>query len=750
MTIHWTPKDRAGSADSRVVMHKTALSALLLVLGCLVSVVAVSGQGGATIGGTLTNSITGEAVGSATITLEELKRDVRSTASGQFSFADVPLGTYHLLVRADKFMPQRSEVVVSGASVTRDLRIDPEMHYSEVLSVSPSPRNQFESYQPTAVLAGQDLEKERQPSLAETLQYEPGLAMRSLGPGPARPVIRGLDGDRVLILQDGQRMGDLSSQSGDHGVNVNPAGASRIEVVRGPATLLYGANAIGGLVNVITGDVPTLPVIGVHGSVSLDAASAASEAGGAGDVTVGNGTLALHVSGSGRRASQYGTPDGDIPNSFSRGGFAGVGLSWTGVNGYVGGSAGYDKTRYGIPLIEDGETNLNPRRRVFTLRGERRNLPGVFESVRGSLGIRRYRHDEIDGEDVATQFSNNTTEFDLLARQRPVGRLTGSVGIWALGRGFATAGEEVLSPNVDQASLAGFLYEEVNVNPHLAVQFGGRLERSWFTPEVGAGEPERAFTNISGSVGLLVHPTEATTVAFNLARAVRNPALEELYFRGPHRGNFAFENGDPTLTNEKALGFDLSARWRGRRTSGEVTYFLNNISHFIFREFTGFIEEDLPETFFTSGHGRLQGIESHVDFALTELVSAEAGLDYVRGSLTSIDQPMPRIPPLRGRFGVRVQRNALQAGVDAVFTGTQDRIFTLDGPFGPVGETGTDGYGIAKVFVAYSFANGPSVSTITVRADNVGNRLYRNHLNYLKDLVPEIGRNFKVLYNVRF
>jgi len=160
------------------------------------------------------------------------------------------------------------------------------MHYSEVMSVSPGARNQFESYQPTAVLAGQDLERERQASLGETLQNEPGLSVRSLGPGPSRPVIRGLDGDRVLILQDGQRMGDLSSQSGDHGVNINPGAASRIEVVRGPATLLYGANAIGGLVNVITEDVPTGQVVGAKGSMSMSFGSATGEAGGGGDVTV--------------------------------------------------------------------------------------------------------------------------------------------------------------------------------------------------------------------------------------------------------------------------------------------------------------------------------------------------------------------------------------------------------------------------------------------------------------------------------
>ena len=133
----------------------------------------------------------------------------------------------------------------------------PELHFSEVTSVTPEGRSQFESFQATNVLGGQELTKELQGTLGATLENQPGIALRSFGPGPARPVIRGLDGDRVLIVEDGLRMGDLSSQSGDHGVNVNPASASSIEVVRGPATLLYGANAIGGLVNVITNDIPT-------------------------------------------------------------------------------------------------------------------------------------------------------------------------------------------------------------------------------------------------------------------------------------------------------------------------------------------------------------------------------------------------------------------------------------------------------------------------------------------------------------
>jgi iron complex outermembrane receptor protein len=239
-----------------------------------------------------------------------------------------------------------------------------------------------------------------------------------------------------------------------------------------------------------------------------------------------------------------------------------------------------------------------------------------------------------------------------------------------------------------------------------------------------------------------VHPSDATTLAFSLARAARNPALEELYFHGPHPGNNAVENGNPDLGSEQAVGFDVSLRWRASRASGELTYFLNNISNFIFRNPTDEIEDDLPVTFFSAGDSRLQGIESHVDLAVSSGVWIEGGLDYVKGELTSSDLPLPRMPPLRGRAGLRVQHNAFQAGFDGIFTAKQDRVFTLESP--------TDGSKVLKLFAAYSFGTAAAASTITARLDNATNELYRNHLNYLKDLVPEIGRNFKLLYSVKF
>ena len=714
---------------------------LALILFAFVLVPSAFAQGaGTTVSGTLSNSLSRDPVANASVTIEELNRTVKSGPDGKYSIPNVAPGRYHVLVKADGFTPHRSEIVVAATPATADIGIDPELHYSEVVSVSPDARNQFESYQPTTVLAGQELDKERQGTLGETLQNEPGIATRSFGPGPARPVIRGLDGDRVLVLEDGQRMGDLSSQSGDHGVNINPASARRIEVVRGPATLLYGANAIGGLVNVITNEIQTTPLTGADGNFTVDVGSAAEEAGAAGEVSVGNGKVALHLSGSGRRSGDYKSPDGDVPNSFNRGGQGEVGLSWTGQNGYFGGSVAYDRTHYGIPLVESGNTNLNPRRQIFNLRGERHNMSGAFDGVRFSLGVRKYRHNELAGDEVSTSFKNDTAEVEVMAHHKNVGHLKGSFGGSVLTRNFDVTGEEVLSPAVDQKAVAGFFYEEVTANPHVTFQFGGRVEHAAFDPK--QDEPSRSFNNFSGSVGLLVHPSDATTLAFSLARASRNPALEELYYHGPHPGNAAVENGDPDLESEHAVGFDVSLRWRGSRASGEVTYFYNNITNFIFRRPTNDVEDDLPVTFFTAGDSRLQGVESHIDVPVGTNVWIEGGVDYVRGELTSSDLPLPRMPPLRGRAGLRVQHNALQAGADAIFTAKQDRVFTL--------ETPTDGSTLLKLFAAYSFGTNKATNTITARLDNATNELYHNHLNYLKDLVPEIGRNFKLLYSVKF
>jgi iron complex outermembrane receptor protein len=565
-------------------------------------------------------------------------------------------------------------------------------------------------------------------------------------------------------------MADLSSQSGDHGVTANPAAAERVEVVRGPATLLYGANAIGGLVNIITEDIPTRAISGVNGNFTFDGGTAAREGGAAGSVRAGNGRIAMQAGGGGRRSGDVGTPDGDVVNSQSRSGFGTIGLSWTGARGYFGGSYGYDDTRYGAPVVEDGLVELTPRKHAFSLRGGAQALGGAFDAFRGTLAVRRYRHEELLAGEAGTAFRNNTVEAEVMGSHRAIGRFKGSIGASVLDRAFDATGAEALSPAIDQRGFAAFLYEEVGW-PHVTLQFGGRIDRTSYEP---AGEPGRDFTSGSGSFGVLFRPAgtdERVTIALSLARAARNPALEELFYFGAHPGNFAFEIGNPDLRPEHAIGLDLALRWRGPRASGEVAYFRNDIHDYIFtaplseedfearedefaarfpareihhddEEEGGHARGEFPIIEYVGADSVLQGIEAHGDVALTSQLFLELGVDYVRGTLKDSDEPLPRIPPLRFRGGLRYQRNAFQAGGEIRAVAKQERIFST--------ETTTAGYQLLRLFASYSFGRGPVAHTITARLDNATDELYRNHLSLIKNLAPEIGRNFKLLYNVRF
>ena len=746
---------------------------VLTVLFVFSSAVFALGQSGVTVSGQLRNSLSGAPLPNALVRIDELSRTTTSDATGAFTFDNVPAGTYHLSVHTAGYTTRRTEVIVGTAALANvDVPVDPELHFEEVTTVTGDARSQFDVYQPTAVLAGQELTQQLEMSLGATLESQPGVSSRSFGPAPSRPVVRGLDGDRVQILQDGQRMGDLSSQSGDHGVSINPAAAQRIEVVRGPATLLYGANAIGGLVNVITEDIPTTPIMGTNGNMTFDFGTAAKEGAAAADIRGGNGRVAFRAGGGGRRSGDVSTPDGEVENSQSRNGFGNLGLSWTGDRSYVGGSYGYDDTKYGIPVVEEGQLQLTPRRHAFSVRGGSQGRQGLFDTFRATLGVRRYQHDELEGDEVGTAFSNNTAEAELVGSHRQIGRLKGSLGGWFMTRAFDAVGAEALSPAVDQKGFAAFLFEEV-AWPHVTLQFGGRLDRNSYAPADGL---DRAFTDVSASLGLLLRPAAADdrfTVAASFAHAARPPALEELYFFGVHHGNFALEVGNPDLDSERARGFDVSARLRGPRASAEVTFFRNDIDSFIFRTLLTEEEfEDREEEFVERFRGRepaghdhdaagapheeeelaiveflgrdsvLQGVEAHADVALTEQFFVEIGADLVRGNVKDTGEPLPRMPPFRLRSGLRYQRNAFQVGGEVLGVSAQNRVSGIEEP--------TEGYTLLKFYTSYSFQRGAVTNTLTARLDNATTELYRNHLSLIKAQVPEMGRNFKLLYNVRF
>jgi iron complex outermembrane receptor protein len=697
---------------------------------------------GTTLSGKVTQGENYLPMAGALVVIDELRREVRAADDGTYVFEGVPPGQYHVGVRAEGYSTKRTEVTVGTTPATLNLTIDFDLHFAEVLSVSPNARPQFESYQPTTVLDGQELAKNLESTIGATLSEAPGVALREFGPGSARPVIRGLDGDRVAVLEDGQRMGDLSSQSGDHSVPSNPAAARKIEVVRGPATLLYGANAIGGLVNVITDSIPNEKTQGTSGNFNFNFGSNGGAAGGAGDIHVGNGRFALHFGGAGNRTGNYTTPEGEVENSEARSAMGQVGLAWTGDKSYVGASYGYDDWKYGIPIVEEGTISLTPQRHSFSARAGGQNLGGWLQSYRATLGVRKYQHSELEGTEVGTTFHNDTIEGEVLLSHRRAGRLVGSFGGWFLNRAFDAVGAEALSPPVDQTAFAGFVYEEVE-SPHATLQFGGRLDHVKYEPQ--GGLRARDFTEFSGSMGLLLKPQAANdnfVIAINAARAARYPALEELYYFGPHPGNLAFEIGNPDLGAEHALGFDLSFRARGTRFEAEVSLFRNDIKNYIFREPTGEIEEEFPVVKNVAADSVLMGFEAHADYKLTSEWTIEATYDRVQGELKDSGRPLPRIPPARLLSGVTYQKNAFQAGASVQLVADQNRVFGEELP--------TAGYATAKAFASYSFDRSGVLNTITARLDNATDKMYRNHLNYLKDLLPEMGRSFKLVYTLGF
>lgn len=752
---------------NRPCSNKFAAVALLWAMGVAPGAMAQdrAAAGQVDVRGRVLTAEGGVALPAVEVSIEERSVTTFTDEEGRFAFPSQAPGTVHLRVSVQGFEPIREEVTLAPGMGEFTLALKDDLHYSEAISVGPTPRDPFESYQPTSVLSGQELAIKLEGSLGAMLGTEPGVAERSLGTAPSRPVIRGQDGDRVLILQNSQRTGDLSSQSADHGVVLNPAAATQVEVVRGPATLLYGANAIGGLVNVISEQIPTRPVTTVTGSGQVDLASNAGQAGAAGDLSVGNGRWALNAGGSGRRAGEYTTPEGDVPNTGTRGGFGSVGVSRTSQDGYLGASVAVDDTRYGVPFVEEGDIELNPRRRVLNARGELRNLRGFFDSVRGSIAHHRYRHEELEDNTPVTFFRNDLFDVDLRATHRPIGRMTGTVGVSGYDRAFDVEGGEDLSPPVDQRMFSTFSYQELSWS-HATLQFGGRYDRASYQP--GGGLPARNFDNLSFSAGTLLRPNDQSVLAVSFARAARNPALEELYFFGAHPGNFTFEIGNADLESEVAYGLDLSYRVRLRRISAEISYFNNTVDNYIFRSplteaafdarfpdlgqdahdegqqegHDGHAHGGLPIIEFLARDARLQGIEAHADIDLLEGLHLELGFDSVRGTLRGAGEALPRIPPVRLISGLRYHRNALQLGAQVVAVADQTRVYDS--------ETPTAGYGLLKVFGAYSFATGRTVSTVSVRIDNAADRLYRNHLSYIKDLVPEIGRNFRVVYGVTF
>jgi iron complex outermembrane receptor protein len=718
---------------------------------------------GTVTGRIVLEGVAGQPIAGATVNLPGLRRVAVTDRDGEFVFERVAAGIHEVFAQRGNARSERRRFEVTAGDTAR---LDLELaiaHTLESITVTGNPRGQttaLESFGAVNSVSSRDLAERMSGTLGETLEAEPGVAKRSFGPGTARPIVRGFDGDRVLIMTDGLRSGDVSSQSGDHGVLTDPASLKRVEILKGPATLLYGSNAVGGVVNAISHHDFTHepPPIGLTGFATLDGGTADERVGANVEAQYGADGWLIWGGGGARRSDDYDTPEGTVPNSASdlQRVAVGGGRHWN--RAFLDGSVEYDQGLYGVPFAamfeggeeEEGEPGAEEEEERIELDGDRtalrlnaglRQLDGFVEDAHAHVTWIDWSHRELEGDEVGTRFSNQSLVLRAEANQRQAGRLTGTFGVWGQLRDFEAVGAEALSPPVDQRSFAVFALEEIDLES-VRLAGGLRLETNSYDLGTGsAGLPDRSFTGVSGSLGVNVPLAQGAALYANLSRSHRAPALEELYNNGPHIGNLTFEIGDAELDPETTNGVDAGVRYQSEPLNLEAGVFLYDISDYVFLAPTGDVEDGLPVGEYTQGDARYLGFETTADVRLMEDLRVLAGADYVRAELTATDEPLPRIPPLRARLGLDWHLAGLDVRPEVVLTAEQDRTFGA--------ETSTDGYTLVNLTASYTFLPGDQQHMISLRLYNLTDELYRNHSSFIKNLAPEVGRGAQLTYSMQ-
>ena len=714
----------------------------------------------------------GEPAPGVEVHIHALGRTVMSRDSGQFRFPDVPARRYAL----EAWSPDGSRGVASvtvraGATAFAEISISPLYHLDEVVvSAGPGATQRSDLYQATGVLTGRDLAAAVTGTLGETLDGEPGVTSTAFGAGASRPVIRGLGGDRVRILEGGVDVGDASNTSPDHAVSLEPGLAERIEVIRGPATLLYGSSAIGGIVNVLDKRIPTERSSGrFSGHVSGTAASAAGEFVGQGELLVGTGPLVWSVSGLRRDTDDYDIPGfaerepeagaeatGTLANSALRTTRGSAGVSLLGGSGYLGVAlSGYD-SRYGVPghaheeeaeepvFEEEGEVSIDLRQRRVDVEGEHRFASGFLTNLRGRLGITDYRHFELEGTEIGTDFRNDQWEGRLEVGNRWSESVGGAFGLQVGRRDFSVVGEEAFTLPNETFGVAVFAFQDVALGDEVGLQVGGRFEHR--DTRLEDGSLDMSYDDVSFSLGANWRASELLGFAVSGARSVKAPTPEELFSNGPHAATRSFEVGDPGLEPEVGWSLDGTLRLDADAFSAEATGFVNDFRGFIFLEDQGAESDGLPVFAYVGADARFVGFESVARVELFHRGRHHVGLhglaDYVHAEFTDTGESLPRIPPFRIGGGASYDTGPLRTSFDVRYSAEQNRVSEL--------ETPTDAFVTVDAEASYRLVRGGAAHDLILRARNLTNEEVRLHTSFLKDQAPLPGRDIRLIYRLSF
>jgi iron complex outermembrane receptor protein len=774
----------------RCPVRGVCVSVVVLFAVLAAAVAPAAGQAVADRGavhGELVDPETGRPLPGAQVRLVELGRSELTHGDGSFHFGGLRPGRYTLVAQhIGRALTRHVVEVAAGDTAFVRIEMAPSAIALPGLIVTgvTGARGAEDTYRPTSVLSGADLARRLTASVAATLAHEPGVAVRSFGPAPAQPVIRGMSGDRVLVLEDGRRTGDLAHAGPDHAVGIDPLTAQRIEVVRGAAGLLYGGNALGGVVNVIREEVPRTVPHRWTGMATLQGESVNDGLAGGGALQVGLAErFALRGELSMRRAGDVRTPVGTLGPTRLSGLNASLGASWVQPWGYAGLAVRQYTLDHSVPGVFEGDTipgahpggaDLETRRRAA--RFEVRHLAGLgpFTAVELEGNIVHYEHDEIEGfadqvRIVGSQFDQMMGTLDLrLTHDHDAGsvRTQGTVGASGFWRDLRAAGSFPGLRSAREASAAVYAFEELGFG-RFRLQLAGRWEYTDIDPysrrpiQTGGGAVPvgpRTFGAASASVGALWDVLPGWTLGTTVSRSARTPSIQELFSDGPHLADFSYDIGNPDLGAERGTGIDAFVRVGRPGLQLEASAFTSALRNYIHHAPTGATDprfRRFPVFEARGDDARLSGADGRVQVELLPRIALDGTLSYVRATRTREGDPLPGIPPVRGGARIKYEGRRVFGHIGWDAAGRQARVpAAIDSPVPGGGrvlpERPTDAYGLFNAGVGVRLEQAGLVHTLALQAQNLTDAVWRDHLSRIKDVAPESGRNLQLLYRIVF
>jgi iron complex outermembrane receptor protein len=710
-----------------------------------------------TISGIVLDRETSEPIPNAVIEILDHDSFFTTNTDGTFEISNLEEGIYRIKFSHIAYKENVVDLSVSESS-DKTLRIFLVLKSIEINPVVVTDKlynSKFEEInEESSVLKGKELQRELGFNLAATLKNETGLAIRSMGPAPARPVIRGLGGNRVLISEDDNVTTDLSSTSPDHAVTIEPFSIDQIEVVRGPKVLLFTPTTIGGVVNVVKNEIPEQIQHQVHGNFGLFGESANNGYLGSVTAEIPFAPVSARFELSRRKADDLKTPVRTLRNSYADNLNGSIGGSFFTDLGFIGGSWRRFELTYGVP---GGFVGAHPNgvriemfRDQYNAKAQINLNDKTFQNIEAHYSRVLYRHKEFEYSGrIGSEFriinhlgyvNLNHKTFSLFNN--------GTVGTSFEFRDF-TIGGFVFTPPTKSLNISTYIFESFSLN-NFSFEFGARYNFDKIKPNKEKPNSnigyirKRTFNTYSLSFSVLYPVSDVVYFGANISKSSRVPTIEELFSEGPHLAAYSFEIGNPDLKAESGIGTEFFVYHKFDSFFYNLVFFRNDLSNYIIPRNTGKINYAtfLPVYASNGVSALLYGVESQIEWNITKDFSFCINTSYTRGKFKGTSNSLPQIPPLKGNIGLKYSTDNLVIGFNSELTADQKKTDIFEEP--------TAGYATMNAFCQYTFLTGNLIHTLSISIDNIFNKEYRNHLSRVKSILPEAGRNFRLTYKLYF